>query len=129
MKKYTLAFDFDGVFHDLDPRQVATGSQAINGPEIDNATQHIKLLLEQYYIFIMTARLDLKAVKKWLEYASVPSLDGQILKCEIIEPEVTHWEKDGVLGITNRKLPALAYIDDRAVRFTNWKDIVTHYFH
>lgn len=27
---------------------------------------------------------------------------------------------DGVLLVTNRKLPAIAYIDDRAVRFTDW---------
>ncbi|KKL64306.1 hypothetical protein LCGC14_2166350 [marine sediment metagenome] len=30
-------------------------------------------------------------------------------------------------GITCEKLPALAYIDDRAVRFTNWEDIRKRY--
>lgn len=32
----------------------------------------------------------------------------------------TFWNTKGVLLVTDRKLPALAYIDDRAVRFTTW---------
>ena len=28
-----------------------------------------------------------------------------------------------VVGITNKKFAAVAYIDDRALRFTNWRDM------
>lgn len=31
----------------------------------------------------------------------------------------------GLVLVTDRKLPAIAYIDDRAVRFTNWPDALT----
>lgn len=31
------------------------------------------------------------------------------------------------LYFTNIKLPALAYIDDRGIRFTNWEDIVKYF--
>lgn len=31
------------------------------------------------------------------------------------------------LGFTNIKLPALAYIDDRGLRFTNWEDTVKYF--
>lgn len=30
----------------------------------------------------------------------------------------THWHE-----VTSEKPPAIAYIDDRAIRFTNWEDV------
>lgn len=121
MKKYTLAFDFDGVFHKLNPRHVAKGIQTIDGQEIDNATQHIKLLLEQYYIFIMTAREDLEEVAKWFRMRDT--------NCRLVHAWEKEWKVDGVLGITNRKLPALRYIDDRGEPFDSWTQVVTRHFH
>ena len=31
------------------------------------------------------------------------------------------WNKKGVLLVPNHKLPAVAYVDDRAVRFVDWE--------
>jgi len=53
-----------------------------------------------YQIIILTAR-DTKEVKKWLQSYGFP------------EFHVTNIKPDG----------ACAYIDDRAVKFTNWRDI------
>ena len=36
---------------------------------------------------------------------------------EVIEESTFVWNKKGVLGITNRKLMATVYIDDRGLRF------------
>jgi hypothetical protein len=33
---------------------------------------------------------------------------------------LSFWNGRGQLLVTNRKLPANAYVDDRAVRFTDW---------
>jgi hypothetical protein len=33
---------------------------------------------------------------------------------------LTFWNPRGQLLVTNRKLAAVAYLDDRAVRFTDW---------
>lgn len=33
----------------------------------------------------------------------------------------TFWDTRGVLLVTNRKLAARAYIDDRAIRFESWE--------
>ena len=43
--------------------------------------------------------------------------------------EIEQWLKDyGIkIKVTWEKLPAIAIIDDRAIRFTNWIDII-HYF-
>ena len=31
------------------------------------------------------------------------------------------WDDQTKIFVTNRKLPAVAYIDDRGIRFTNWR--------
>ena len=54
-------------------------------------------------IIISTARDDLDKVQKWLD------------KYNIKYP------------LTNRKIKATAIIDDRAIRFINWKDITSYF--
>lgn len=57
-------------------------------------------LRQDYQIIVLTAR-NVKEVKKWLMNYGFPNL------------YVTNIKPDG----------ACAYIDDRAVKFTNWRDI------
>jgi hypothetical protein len=45
----------------------------------------------------------------------------------VVPEGVQFWNEKGVVGITSRKLAAIAYIDDRAVRFTNWMDIQNYF--
>jgi uncharacterized protein YabN with tetrapyrrole methylase and pyrophosphatase domain len=33
------------------------------------------------------------------------------------------WSVRDVVYVTGRKLPAVAYVDDRGVRFKNWNDV------
>ena len=44
---------------------------------------------------------------------------------------ITEWLKrygmDPGMKITNIKDPAIAYIDDRGIRFTNWPDMVKYF--
>lgn len=54
-------------------------------------------------IVISTANEDLEKTKRWLK------------KYKINYP------------ITDKKIKATAYIDDRAIRFTNWNDITSYF--
>jgi len=61
------------------------------------------LIGKGYILIISTANHDLEEVRKWL-----------------IEHEIT-------LPVTDKKVAATAYVDDRAIRFQSWRD-VTSYF-
>ncbi len=100
----TLAIDFDGVLH-----RYSKGWQGgkIYDTAVEGAQTALKKLIDRgYQIVIYTTRAetedDIEEIREWLR------LEGFVCwNCEI----------------TNRKPPAIAYIDDRAVRFTNWADM------
>ena len=65
-----------------------------------------KLQKADYEVVVLTAN-DEKFANTWL---------------------LEHWEGDTQCPqATNTKVPAIAYIDDRAIRFTNWKDVTKHF--
>src|SRR3990172_3445174 len=87
-----------------------TGSRSgkIYGNAVDGARRTIANLLKAgYEIEILTSRSpeEWAMVVDWLTEKDFPS----------------------DLRVTNIKKPALAYIDDRAIRFISWAD-VAHYF-
>ena len=92
----TLAVDFDGVIHEY--------SQGWNGGALGaimpGARDALVRLNVKYRIVVFTARHDLKAVCDWLH-----------------EQRLDHLIAD----VTNRKPVAVAYLDDRAVRFISWE--------
>lgn len=101
----TIAVDFDGVIHDY-----KNGFQdgSIYGEPVEGAIKGIKKLQEEgYTIVVFTARNNdnLWLVEAWL---------GEV--CGL-----------GNIKVTNKKIPALAYIDDRGIRFTNWQDVVKYF--
>jgi len=109
-----IAVDFDGVIHDY-----AKGWQdgSIYGNVVEGALESLHALMGSgFAVFICSAR-PAEQIKEWLDN------EMPILKFEVIAPEVFFWNHKGVIGITNRKLPAIAYIDDRAVCFENWKQV------
>ena len=102
-----IAIDFDGVIHDYN-----NGFQGgvIYGEIIPGAFETMQRLYDLGYdICILTTRgtePDLKAgVEKWV--AEKHQAGGFTFEYEI----------------TGEKLPAIVYIDDRAIRFTNWADV------
>lgn len=109
----TLAVDFDGVLHAY-TRGWADGT--CYDPPLPGAIDGLRALMDRDAVFIHTTR-DPHQVADWLrlhapDLVTVPeerdSLGG------------TFWNERGVLLITDRKYPARAYLDDRAVRFTDW---------
>lgn len=104
----TIAIDFDGVIHWY---RKGWHDGTIYDDPIPGAIDAIRALMQHYAVFIHTAR-DAVDVAKWLvekgQFHVSTGWDGKF------------WNKQGILLVTNRKLPAIMYIDDRAVRFTNW---------
>jgi trehalose-6-phosphatase len=103
----TLAVDFDGMIHAYS-RGWADGT--IYDPPVPGALDGLRQLLDQDAVFVFTAR-EPEQVAEWL------SLHGFICRTEHEGP---FWNVRGQLLVTNRKLPATAYLDDRAVRFVDW---------
>lgn len=109
MADRTVAVDFDGVIH-----AYSKGWQdgSIYDAPHPGALDGLRKLMDHYAVFVHTSR-DTLAVAAWLAshgmtVATDPAAD------------VRFWTERGVLLVTQRKLPAVAYLDDRAVRFTSW---------
>lgn len=95
-----IAIDYDGVIHDLpgiERKHDLDGTE----PKLDAVGALWWLIAEGHDVWIFTARPveEHPQIKKWLEKWGFPKL-----------------------RITNIKEPATIYLDDRAVRFTNWQD-------
>ena len=109
----TIAVDFDGVVHGY-----SKGWQDgdIYDPPLPGALEALHTLMQTYAVFIHTSR-DPGAVASWLAergFDTVLDIDGPT------HPKREFWNERSALLVTDRKLPAVAYIDDRAIRFTDW---------
>ena len=101
----TIAIDFDGVLH-----AYSQGWQdgSIYDPPVPGAVEAVTKLQDAgYHIVVFSTRAD------------TPT--GQADISGWLHEQGFRWEE---ITVTDRKLPAIAYIDDRGVRFTNWPDIV-----
>ena len=99
----TLAIDFDGVLHEY------RNFEAPSGKPVPGAVEAwYKLYNAGYNLVVFTCRKDLDSVREWMHR----HFDFKRNIGHFYEPE-----------ITNIKPMAIVYIDDRAIRFTNWDDI------
>lgn len=116
----TLAIDFDGVIHTYE-RGWADGS--IYGDFTPGAMEALLHLMDQYAVFVHTSR-NPRQVARWIERRS-----GYVIECvtraSLLPWRRRFWNRRGLLLVTNRKLPALIYLDDRAVRFEDWDQALT----
>lgn len=108
MKKYTIAVDFDGVIHSYVQPFIA--KHVIPDPPVEGAIEWLHRMIQKFEVVIFTTRGSTwrgrRAVRAWLKkYA-----------------EGMWYEAPGYRGledvkVTDRKIAALVYIDDRAIRF------------
>jgi hypothetical protein len=106
----TIAVDFDGVVHAYS-RGWADGS--IYDPPLPGALDALRTLMGQHAVFIHTTR-DRHQVVDWLQGRGLEAVADSPVTSRVF------WDERGRLLVTDRKYPAVAYIDDRAVRFDNW---------
>jgi hypothetical protein len=106
----TVAVDFDGVIHSYDK---GWQDGTIYGEPVPGSLEALDVLLDRYAVFVHTTR-DPYQVEGWLSARGVPC----VIDNGAGEPEF--WNDRGVVLVTRRKYPAVAYIDDRGIRFESW---------
>jgi 5'(3')-deoxyribonucleotidase len=106
MTKKTIAIDFDGVIHKYSKGWM---NGEIYDTPIDGAVEAwYSLYNAGYELVVLTSRDNLDDVREWMH------------KYFDFERRIGHFYEP---LITNLKVQAIAYIDDRGIRFTNWSDI------
>lgn len=111
----TVAVDFDGVIH-----AYSKGWQdgSIYDEPVPGAFEALYRLMHDYAVFVHTTR-SRHQVARWIENHTGHGIEC-VTRVSLLRWKRTFWNERGYLLVTNRKLPAIAYIDDRAIRFESW---------
>lgn len=105
----TVAIDFDGVIHAYSKGW--HDGTLYDGPA-PGAAVALAELMEHYAVYVFTTRSALE-VHQWF-WDNLPDIRTGV----VFDRHEEFWNERGKLLITSRKLPAIAYIDDRAVHHT-----------
>jgi hypothetical protein len=144
----TVGVDFDGVIHTYEK---GWQDGTIYGEPMPGGFDALERLQKKYAVFIHTTR-DADAVAQWIVMRSegrfvcktqsygkrwhVWFYDNGIIANErpsavgwpsVVGVQPTFWNDQEHLLVTERKLPAIAYIDDRGIRFHDWSQALTEF--
>jgi hypothetical protein len=126
----TYALDFDGVIHGY---RLGWHDGTIYDEPVDGALEGVRTVLGWGPAYVHTSRAP-EPVAAWLNRYSLPATASDLCpdcpppayepmpdcRCCQGTGRVMFWNTPGVLLVTNLKLPATHYLDDRAVRFYEW---------
>lgn len=123
----TCAIDFDGVIHSYGE----FGDGTVKGDPIEGAFQSIVELLEVMHVCIFSCRPP-ELIAAWLEKHNAPFAYQVIEETEEFRKKMK-WDEDMIVGITQVKVIAKYYIDDRGIRFDEskpgeWRDTLKFIF-
>lgn len=108
----TISIDFDGVIHAY---REGWQDGSIYDKPVEGAFEALRELMKKYSVVIFTSR-DAEQVADWLfergDFRVTWEFPG--------DTSLKFWNTQSHLYVTNRKLPSIAYIDDRGIRFYNW---------
>ena len=116
----SIAIDFDGVIHKYSK---GWHDGSIYDETIDGWVEAIiRLQRAGYAVFIFSTR-DPDQIVEWYYRDFLINHPSAFEMQKILGSQV-FWNNDKVVGVTGRKLEAIAYIDDRAVRFEGSWEII-----
>lgn len=108
--RYTIATDFDGVLHEYQTPWI--NAHTIPDPPVEGAIEWLFLTIQKMDIVILSTRCKTwrgrMAIRSWLKKHA-----GSIW---YPSPESVYGLES--IKLSYKKLPALVYLDDRAIRFT-----------
>lgn len=108
-KGHAVAFDFDGVIHRYS--EGWKDGSIYDEPNME-VVRYMNFLMDLGIpVFILSTR-DPDQITMWWNKQCYSHRAAKIL------PDCAFWKNTDVVGVTNRKLPAQIYIDDRAYRYT-----------
>ncbi len=117
----TIGIDFDGVIH-----KYSKGWQdgKIYDGFMEDSLESIEKLLDNYNVFIFSTRSK-HQIKNFFDFLNdAPTSPIIRFKYKIVPFwNGVFWNKEQIVGITNKKLAADVYIDDRAIKFKSWKQV------
>lgn len=108
-ESHTVAFDFDGVIHKYS--KVWQDGSIYDEVNVDVLDIINTLMMNNIPCIIMSTR-DPQQIKDWWNE------QGFDIKIKVLDFNTVFYNDCDYLGITNRKIAAQLYIDDRAYRYT-----------
>ena len=120
--KKTIAIDFDGVIHKYSK---GWHDGTCYDEPMEGAFKAIEKLMKEHIVYIHTTR-DPGSVADWFEKYSVPfsvMTNPMGMGYPFLNDDIDVIGTN-VVYVTNKKFAALAYIDDRGIRFTDWDTIL-----
>lgn len=116
----TVAIDFDGVIHDY--REGWKDGSVYGEPTVGSFSA-IEAFLQMGCTVVIFSTRNPHQIKEWMDEQlryHIHSVVFQTVASDGKWTEYPFWNSSRTVLITNLKPAAYVYIDDRAVKYTNW---------
>lgn len=121
----TVAVDFDKTIHSYEH---GWHDGSIYGTPLPGSLEAIEALMAAgNAVFVHTTR-KAEPVAGWLRARGTRAHTEREMASDG-QPVGDFWDRTDIVLVTSRKLPAVAFIDDRAIRFESWEQALADLAH